>query len=291
MRHVLLLSLLFVADFLGAQGFSYPIPPDSIRDRQGRVTFMIEHFWNKETIRDTNLFQSPKLLMDYLYLLQQTDEEEATQHTKTFIDIASGKLTFANILFWLDNILYDSSSQLYDESLYTKLLNAVMVSNVDSVMKMLPAQRLEMMHKNQIGNKATNFTFVDKSEAENELYQIEAPLLLLIFNNPDCSLCNKSEELIENDMQLQALVTNGQLTILAITPNAEYDEWIEHTYPSNWIVGFDKDKNIYNKRLYDIQRLPCMYLLDEDKQVLLKEADYNRICQYLYNHVPTKKYP
>jgi hypothetical protein len=32
---------------------------------------------------------------------------------------------------------------------------------------------------------------------------------------------------------------------------------------------------------HDIQRLPCMYLLDMDKRVLLKEADYGRLCKYL----------
>lgn len=41
------------------------------------------------------------------------------------------------------------------------------------------------------------------------------------------------------------------------------------------------EKTIYGQRLYDIQRLPCIYLLDKDKQVLLKEADYGRLSAYL----------
>lgn len=63
--------------------------------------------------------------------------------------------------------------------------------------------------------------------------------------------------------------------------DAEYEEWMKHSYPSNWIVGYDKEKVIYKLRLYDIQRLPCIYLLNKDKRVLLKEADYDRLCNYL----------
>ena len=86
---------------------------------------------------------------------------------------------------------------------------------------------------------------------------------------------------IVQDELLQSLLNSGRLKLLAITPDADYDEWLNHQYPLNWQVGYDKGKNVYEQRLYDIQRLPCFYLLDKDKRVLLKEADYERLCKYL----------
>jgi hypothetical protein len=71
---------------------------------------------------------------------------------------------------------------------------------------------------------------------------------------------------------------------LAITPDADIKEWKKHKYPTNWTIGFDIDGAIYGKRLYDIQRLPCIYLLDKGKRVLLKEADYKRLDVYLEEH-------
>ncbi len=50
-----------------------------------------------------------------------------------------------------------------------------------------------------------------------------------------------------------------------------------HHYDENWDVGYDKDVTIFSNRLYDIQTLPSMYLLNEQKEVIVKEADYNRI--------------
>lgn len=262
------------------QNFAYPVPPDSIDGRQDRINYMAKHFWTESTIADTANFQGPKLLLDYLYLLKQTDEQQKC--VQSFVSFACRQEnTFGLILYWLDNILYDSSSPHYNENLYSSLMNAVIISDADSIMKLIPLKRMEMMKKNQVGKQANNFSFVNKEGHNNSLYKIEAPLLLLVFNNPDCSLCHQTEKSIVQNELVQSWMNSGRLKLLAITPDADYEEWMNHTYPSNWLVGYDKEKVIYEQRLYDIQRLPCLYLLDKDKRVLLKEADYNRLCKYI----------
>lgn len=262
------------------QNFVYPVPPDSVYGRKDRINYMAEHFWNARAIADTANFQSPKILLDYIYLLKQTDEQQKC--VQSFVSLAcKQENTFGLILYWLDQILYDSSSPHYNENLYSSLMNAVIISDADSVMKLIPQQRMELISKNQVGNQANDFSYIDKEGRTNSLYKIPAPLLLLVFNNPDCSLCHQTEKNIAQNELLQSLLNGGRLRLLAITPDADYKEWMEHAYPSNWLVGYDRDKIIYNQRLYDIQRLPCLYLLDKDKRVLLKEADYDRLCKYL----------
>lgn len=263
-----------------AQSFKYPTPPDSIQDRQERIAYMANNFWSTETISDTTNFNSPKLMLDYLYLLKQ--QKDNSESVKSFISLAAkNEITFGPILYWLDNILYDSSSPHYDEALYLKMMSAVVAADVDSVMKLLPAERINILKKNQIGQVANDFSYVDKIGGHHRLHEIDAPLLLLIFNNPDCSFCHQSEELITNDDAIQKLYNTNILKIVAVTPESDYDDWMQHKYPNSWIVGYDKENVIFSQRLYDIQRLPCMYLLDGNKTVLLKEADYERIHKYL----------
>ena len=241
---------------------------------------MAKHFWTERAIADSTNFQGPKLLLDYLYLLKQTEEQQKC--IQSFVALAcKQESTFGLILYWLDNILYDSSSPHYNENLYSSLMNAVVISDADSVMKLIPRKRMEMMNKNQVGKQANDFSFVTKEGYTMSLYEIEASLLLLVFNNPDCSLCHQTEKSIVQNELLQSLLNSGRLKLLAIAPDADCEEWMSHTYPSNWLVGYDKEKVIYEQRLYDIQRLPCLYLLDKDKQVKIKEADYNRLCKYL----------
>ena len=279
-KWIVIIGLIVCPLLAWGQNFVYPVPPDSVYSRKGRINYMAEHFWTERAIADTANFQGPKILLDYIYLLKQTDEQQKC--IQSFVSLASKQEnTFGLILYWLDQILYDSSSPHYNENLYSSLMKAVIYSDVDSVMKLIPRQRMEIISKNQLGYQTNDFTFVDKEGHTNSLYKIEAPLILLIFNNPDCSLCHQTENNIAQNKQLQSLLNSGRLRILAITPDAEYEEWMDHTYPFNWMVGYDREKVIYNQRLYDIQRLPCLYLLDEDKRVLLKEADYDRLCKYL----------
>ena len=272
--------MLFCPLFAWGQHFSYPIPPDTISTRQARINYMTAHFWNEQTIADTVNFQSPKLLLDYLYLLKQS--EATDRHIQTFITLScQHESTFGLILYWLDQILYDASSRHYDEPLYSALMQAVISSDADSVMKLIPRQRLKIMRQNQVGKQANDFSFVDKEGRPHRLYEVETPLLVLIFTNPGCSLCQQMQERIGQNETLQKQLESGQLKVLSVTPDADEDEWKQHAYPTNWMVGFDSKKTIYSQQLYDIQRLPCIYLLDKDKHVLLKEADDTGLYRYL----------
>ncbi len=284
MKHLLFFVCTFLCPLVAlGQNFSYPIPPDTISDKQSRINYMVEHFWNEPSIADTINFKSPKLLLDYLYLLKQADNQQDA--IQSFVSLSCQQdNTFGPILYWLDNILYFSSSPHYNEELYLQILNVVLASDAKPVMKLIPQQRVEMMSKNVVGHEANNFLFVDKNGDSHDLYGVNANLLLLIFNNPDCSLCHKTQESISNDEKLQKLMADGKLKVLAITPEADYNEWLSHPYPSTWLTGYDSKMAIFDQELYDIQRLPCIYLLDKDKRVLLKEADYNRLSIYLLEH-------
>ena len=285
MKRWLLLYLFVCPYIIKAQQFTYPVPPDGISDRQGRIAYMVSHFWNEQSIGDTTNFQSPKLLLDYLYLLKQTGEEQLDNGVRHFVSLACRKeQTFGQILFWLDQILYDSSSPHYNEEMYLRLMTAVLVSEADSLMKLIPKERVKIMSQNRVGESANDFSYIDKKGKWHSLYGVDAPLLLLVFNNPDCSLCYHTEESMKENNLLQDMINDGRLRVLAITPDADLKEWKKHKYPTNWSVGFDKDGAIYGNRLYDIQRLPCIYLLDKNKHVLLKEADYNRLSTYLEVH-------
>ncbi len=281
MRVILLLGLLF-PQLLLAQGFHYPVPPDSIVDRHERVNYMVERFWNAENVADTATFQHPTVLLDYIYLLQQTDVPHVRQGINHFVSLACRQeATFGVILYWLDTILYDSSSPHYNEPLYMLFLDAVMTSEADSVMKLIPRQRLDIMSRNKVGDRAVNFSFQDTHGQTTDLYHVETPYLLLIFNNPDCSVCRQTETHVEQHPVLRHMQDEGRLKVVAIAPDADVDEWQQHHYPDQWITGIDADKTIVRERLYDIQHFPSIYLLDRDKRVLLKEADFSRLMKFL----------
>ena len=50
--------------------------------------------------------------------------------------------------------------------------------------------------------------------------------------------------------------------------------------PKEWIVGTDQEQ-IKTEALYDLKAMPVLYLLDKDMNVLLKDASYPIIQNYL----------
>ena len=68
------LFLLFTLGF--SQSYTYPIIPDSIKDREDRVSYMAMHFWDMANFSDSSLLAQPKLFLDYLYLLQSLPNEK-----------------------------------------------------------------------------------------------------------------------------------------------------------------------------------------------------------------------
>jgi hypothetical protein len=52
-------------------------------------------------------------------------------------------------------------------------------------------------------------------------------------------------------------------------------------YPDEWYNGFDPDLAIRTDNLYSVRAIPSLYLLDQDKRVIMKDAPENRILNAL----------
>lgn len=79
------------------------------------------------------------------------------------------------------------------------------------------------------------------------------------------------------------MIEAGDLTVLSLYPDKQLDLWYKHAkdFPPQWIVACDPVQAIDREQLYDLQAIPSLYLLDQDKTVLLKDAAYEQIEQRL----------
>ncbi|MEG0454785.1 MAG: thioredoxin family protein, partial [Bacteroides sp.] len=77
-----------------------------------------------------------------------------------------------------------------------------------------------------------------------------------------------------------------KLTVLALYPDEELDEWKKHLkdFPTEWISGYDKKLTLKTENRYDLRAIPTLYLLDKNKMVLLKDAPAKAIEEYLTLH-------
>lgn len=265
----------------GQAPFPYPDIPDSLTTPQKRIEYLAVRFWDKVDFADPSSLDSSKPILDFIYLLQNIDPTLADASFSRMLQLTGrSEDTIGKVLYWFEHFLHDSQSPLYDDSLYARFLKAVISSDAPDDVKDGMRFPYEVVTRNQIGEVAEDFSFTDKSAGLQTLHGIDSPYILLMFTNPECSLCRAAESRLGALQALRDLQQRSKLRILAVCPGQDRDAWLAHNYPSGWISGYDESGVIRDKRLYEIQYYPCFYILDSEKKVLLKEGGLEQIEKF-----------
>jgi hypothetical protein len=87
---------------------------------------------------------------------------------------------------------------------------------------------------------------------------------------------------MEASSELKGMVDSGNLSVMAICAVGDRSQWAEvkNSFPSNWIVGLDRS-DIDDKRIYVLRAMPSIYLLDEEKRVVLKDVRVDTAMDFL----------
>ena len=113
---------------------------------------------------------------------------------------------------------------------------------------------------------------------------IKGDRLLLFFYDADCPNCRRTLARMKQDDQLSQAVADGRLTVLAIYAEEDQERWKStlSSLPEGWLVGSDR-YTVQEQALYDLKALPSLYLLDADKNVLVKDRPYVLIAASLFD--------
>jgi hypothetical protein len=67
---------------------------------------------------------------------------------------------------------------------------------------------------------------------------------------------------------------NDLVEVLAIYPDEDLVAWRDHIsdIPRSWINGYDAGMRITEARSYNLQAIPSLYLLDNEKRVIIKDG-------------------
>ena len=108
-------------------------------------------------------------------------------------------------------------------------------------------------------------------------------MTLLFFSNPGCDACMNIINVLKGEPRIAQLIADGRLAVLNIYIDEDIAAWRSYMpiYPDQWYNGFDPDLVIRTDDLYDVRAIPSLYLLDENKTVIMKDAPENRLFNAL----------
>lgn len=243
-------------------------------------------YWNDFLFNDALLVaskQTEEKFATFLFGLYKigaivdSDNAFMQEHINILMEKVTGFEVNDRFLSLAEKYLYEPNSPYYNDELYLFFLKYEARFHFRNLSQSARYKRhYIMMQKNPKGKPATDFTYETQKGNKGTLYDIDAKFLILFFNDPTCSECKKvKEELISKKETLELF--GAKVFALYIDNNPT--EWRLATYPTEWINGYAPE--IDSDDLYNIRALPCLYLLDNKKQVIFKDSQVDIIVNYI----------
>lgn len=299
--------------------------PLYITDPVDELLYLSEHFWDKyirNAQKDTSLVsigkdEFKKAYSTYIQMLgsveslNRTDPDRVgdaakkiieTSHKKIFaiadsLYLAGYRRPLLGLIELSETFLYNPNSPYLNEELYIPAVESILaLKSIDSLHKMQYHYQQKMVMLNRKGKKANDFKYeymVDGNSARgySSLHRTKAEYLLIYFNNPGCASCKEIQHALAETPAVNDLVENGRLKILSMYIDKDVTAWMERhkSTPSNWIYARDHLNQFETNELYGIRAIPSIYLLNNNKEVLLKDAGIREVIEY-FNRIIGKNH-
>ena len=238
-------------------------------------------FWEGHDFCDTTMIANnpsdvEKKFVEYINQIYYKEKDSLSTEFDKFIRYISSCPKSEEFFTELtEKYLYQYRSTPHIENMYLTFLERYTASPyIADENKIRPQMQMADIAKNTTGSIATDFTYTLPTGIKSQMHDIKTPLTLLYFNNPLCEECSATLEDMKNSTLLNDMIKNGEITVLSVYVDDQIQEWKDNLshYPSNWIVAMDDGRVIDSERLYVLRIIPSIYLLGEDKEVILKNA-------------------
>ena len=278
--------------------------PVQLQTPAERSEWLALHYWDlfdftdTTDIRGTLFFE--QALSDYLYILQHASPMRQAEGLKALLRKAETGYTpngtqaspqptlqkaFLNRLDeLLEEYLAFSYSPMQDNEMYIAVLEYITQSNSWSEEeKIRPSILLALCLKNRKGTPAADFDYALANDTKSHLYALSSPFLILFFYDPECAHCQQQIDQMKHSVVLNDALAKHKLQILTVYPYADTTAWRSglNSLSTKWINSFNPGSTILSDELYELKITPALYLLDSEKQVVVREGSLSEIEQAL----------
>ncbi|WP_280745270.1 MULTISPECIES: DUF5106 domain-containing protein [unclassified Parabacteroides] len=270
--------------------FQMATVPSILTSPEDRADFLVKHYWDHFDFTDTTYIHLPEVteqaFVDYLDILPLVSYKTAVASINGTLQKAEATpRMFTHFIELYEKYLYDPNSPFRSDELYIPVLEYMIASPLVTE-KIRPTHLLKVAKRNRVGEKATDFTYTLANGQSGTLYKIKSDYTLVFFYNPGCHNCKEITEMLMSSLTTSYLISEKRLTILAVYPDEDLQEWKNYLnqVPAEWINSYDKGTLLQNGEIYDLKAIPTIYLLDKEKKVILKDTSFEQLENYLREH-------
>lgn len=279
-------------DSVAKSGFPFPDIPVAITSPEERKEWMLTHYWDKFDFTDTALVNNRDIteqgFVNFITLLADGSTPENVIR-KSFDNWCAAFVADSHVYDVMtaaaDSYFYDANSPYYNETFYGYYLEAMLGTLPQGdVRRTQMKYKLELIRRNNVGDKATDFVYWLADGTRKKLSSTPAAgdRLLLVFYDPDCESCHEVLGQMVADKVLADAVSQRRVSVLAVYTEGDDALWRSslRDMPAGWIVGTDH-MAVKEGSLYDLKAMPSLYLLDGSGRVIMKDARYGDVRKAL----------
>lgn len=283
MKKIILTFLLFLSFFTAIyakdQFFQYPQAPENLTSLSQRANYVVEHFWDRCNLKSafSSRDKMETAFRDYVTYMQFASKDTTIMSINNLIKEVQKKpknmLTLAQIA---ENTLYGDSALFWSDELYLYFTKAVVnTKKLSKADKARYEHHTQILTNSMIGSKLPNFEFETIDGNKLQFDSINAPAIILFFNDIDCTDCSLAKVRMATDINLNKLIDRGVIKIVSIYLGKATNEWKNEAqgYPKNWVIGACDE--IYD--MFDLRATPTIYQIDDKHSIIAKNLTVDGI--------------
>jgi thiol-disulfide isomerase/thioredoxin len=281
-----------------------PEVPEAPKDAKGNPIdslfgyhYYKSHFWDYVDFSDDRLLRTPILqnkIKTYTTQLTPQIPDSIIISVNLIIDKAEvNKEVFKYCVATLANY-YETSNIMGFDKVFVNIAERYYLTDkaywADDSLKKKIEERVNKIKPNILGTPAYNLIMPDTAMVVHKLYDVKADYTVLVFWDPTCSHCKKELPLLA--AYYDSVRTAGlKLEIFAIGIESDIDLWKNYIKEHNlkWINVSDLYNNTHFRNYYDIYSTPVIYLLDDQKRIIAKRLDTEKLRDFIDNYRKMQK--
>ena len=265
----------------GNELFPYPVPPEEMTTLNERCDYLVSHFWER---CDLKAAQSTKERLhncfgDWVSFMPYAHAD--TVHS-TINRILNNNRKKGQIILALARMAeawtYSDTTSIFSEEIYYPFAKAAAeCKKIDKVDRMRYAMHAQIIENSKLGGTMKYLEYEKPDGSNGSIADVRTQMIVVLFSNDDCDECALARVRLSANLDANALIKAGLLTVMYIETTGPTDSWkaAASSYPENWVIGAMSDADEY----FRLDRYPTIYLVDSRHKILAKDFTFDGLLR------------